>query len=232
MEERLKEHEPAPPEVSGPIGSGKLIAEMWPAYLIEIVVIILGITISLVLEEWRDHRKERQLETIYERNLLADISVDQRALEVVTDSTEVLIKRGNDLLSHPTSATLYADLRSLLARPDFLSGDATFSDLKNSGNLRLLHDIALKNLLFSYYSLVQNLKEAQDAERQATIILSGAYFLKRFPLSETAARQMSPKEMQELSGDTEFVNNVLPPRQNPEGVDRKTINEPYRRPVN
>src|ERR1700730_3843372 len=33
----------------------KLIKEMWPAYLIEIFVIILGISITLALEEWRDH---------------------------------------------------------------------------------------------------------------------------------------------------------------------------------
>lgn len=32
-----------------------LLNEMWPAYLIEVVVIIVGISITLVLEEWRDN---------------------------------------------------------------------------------------------------------------------------------------------------------------------------------
>ena len=37
-----------------------LIGEMWPAYLIEIVVIILGISITLALEAWRDGTKGRK----------------------------------------------------------------------------------------------------------------------------------------------------------------------------
>jgi hypothetical protein len=206
MEESIA-HEPAPP--GKPRRFRKLIAEMWPAYLIEILVIILGISITLVLEEWRDHQREQQLEKIYETNLLADITVDQKSLADVTDSTELLIKKGEDLLNHPSSATLYADLRGILSRPNFTSGDATFSDLKSSGNLRLLSDISLKNGLFAYYSLTQNLKENQDAEREATIALTGAYFLKRFPLATGKDRPMSEQDLRRLSTDNEFSNNVL-----------------------
>jgi hypothetical protein len=52
-----------------------LIRDMWPAYLIEIIVIILGISITLALEEWRDSSKESKLENIYLKNLLADVEV-------------------------------------------------------------------------------------------------------------------------------------------------------------
>jgi hypothetical protein len=58
----------------------KLIREMWPAYLIEILVIILGISITLGLEAWRDGIKEKRQEKIYLRNLKADLEEDMNSL--------------------------------------------------------------------------------------------------------------------------------------------------------
>jgi hypothetical protein len=89
--------------------------------------------------------------------------------------------------------------------------DASFTDLKSSGNLHLIKDIQLKNLLFAYYNETQHIKELQDAERQTAIILSGAYFLKHFPLDKNTI-EVSPittKEMKELLKNIEFDNNVL-----------------------
>ena len=74
MEESYKEKENLPAEghaeATHQPTSGKkhklvqLIKEMWPAYLIEIVVIIFGISITLALEAWRDQSKENELENI------------------------------------------------------------------------------------------------------------------------------------------------------------------------
>ena len=72
--------EPAPkPEKPAPKARTRdrfrhLLSDMWPAYLIEIVVIMLGISITLALEQWRDGAKEDQLEKIYRGNLAADIT--------------------------------------------------------------------------------------------------------------------------------------------------------------
>jgi hypothetical protein len=221
MEEKIKTEA----EVAVPIARQKkrkvrkLIEEMWPAYLIEIFVIILGISITLALEEWRDKSKESDLARIYQKNLLADVNVDLVSLKQVEQDTRELLSNGDELLNfikNPSANILTAsradsDIRSIIGRAKFFSSDATFSDLKNSGNLHLLDDIQLKNLLFAYYSQAQNIKEAQDAEQQATIIIAGPYFLKRFPLNNGANRQMvmDPRQFQALSEDVEFENNVL-----------------------
>src|SRR5258706_8174991 len=76
-----------------------LIKEMWPAYLVEIFVIILGISITLALEQWRDNRKENHLEKIYLKNLLADINVDLQSLNYATANTKDILNKGNDLIS-------------------------------------------------------------------------------------------------------------------------------------
>jgi hypothetical protein len=196
-----------------------LIKEMWPAYLIEIIVIILGISITLALEQWRDNSKEKQLEKVYLQNLLTDVQVDLDFLKSVSASTGRILGRGNELLNYirnPGTRTISSgqvnmDVRALLGRPRFLSQDATFSDLKSSGNLHLLKDIRLKNLLFDYYNRTQNIKEMQDAEQQATITISGAYFLKRFQLDDGGSRpELSDTEnLNNLLKSIEFENNVL-----------------------
>jgi hypothetical protein len=196
-----------------------LIKEMWPAYLIEILVIILGISITLVLEEWRDSSRERRLEQIYLENLLTDVNVDLQSLNYTSAATQKILDRGNELLAcigNPDSKVLSltqlnTDVRAILGRPNFLSTDATFSDLKSSGNLHLLEDIQLKNLLFAYYNQVQNIKDNQNAEQQATIILAGSYFLKQFSMNDVAGQPQpsGSNALNELPKNIEFSNNVL-----------------------
>jgi hypothetical protein len=236
MEESLSEKEPGPPEggqaVTGQSGQAeapsaspkknkvmRLIKEMWPAYLIEIFVIILGISITLAMEEWRDAGRERELEQIYLKNLATDVELDLRTLADVSAATQKILDHGNDLLArikdpakHIISIDqLGTDVRAILGRPKFESNDATFSDLKSSGNLHLLKDIRLKQLLFAYYNLARDIRDDQDAEQQATITLSGSYFLKEFPLDAFGERSTGPgsRVPGELSKSIEFDNNVL-----------------------
>jgi hypothetical protein len=196
----------------------KMIREMWPAYLIEILVIILGISITLGLEAWRDGIKEKRQEKIYLRNLQADLQEDMNSLRRADSGTQDLLQHGNKILSmihgeapvQINSSKLNEDIRSLLSRPKFLTHDATFSELKSSGNLHLIEDPELKNLLFAYYSETQIIKEAQDAEQQATITLSGPYFLKTFALDEKAAgNEALSANIESIAKDLEFQNNVL-----------------------
>ncbi|HET7000134.1 MAG TPA: hypothetical protein VFI33_02450, partial [Puia sp.] len=196
-----------------------LIKEMWPAYLIEIIVIILGISITLAFEEWRDNSRENHLEQIYLKNLQTDIGTDLTSLGQAISGTDSLLQKGNELLAYTRSPDnknippdkVHEDVRAILGRPNFFTSDASFTDLKSSGNLHLIKDIHLKNLLFAYYNETQHIKEVQDAERQATIILSGAYFLKQIPIDPMRSQSipMTANDMNGLLKNIEFDNNVL-----------------------
>ena len=195
-----------------------LIREMWPAYLIEVLVIILGISITVAMEKWRDDIKEQHLEKIYVQNLASNINTDQSSLASVIQRTDKIIEKGNELmlfLQNPKDSPIAADqitenVRAILDRPKFQSNDATFSDLKSSGNLHLIKDIQLKNILFSYYTTTQTIKEVQDAEQMATINIAGPFFLKRFSLAapENARQNRVTQNNDDLSGSVEFENNV------------------------
>ncbi len=96
----------------------------------------------------------------------------------------------------------------ILERPKFISADATFTDLRSSGNVHLIRDMQLKNLIFSYYNETEKIRENQRAEEEATITLSGNYFLKRFPL-EDSLRFSQNLQVKETINPVEFLNNVL-----------------------
>jgi hypothetical protein len=197
-----------------------LLGEMWPAYLIEIIVIILGISITLALEQWRDGAKEDQLEKIYRGNLAADIESDLGGLQYASAATTALLAHGQEILhaekgspTHSLSDTaLIIDLRAILERPNFIPHDVTFAELKSSGNLRLVKNVDLKWLLFAYYNQTQVIKEVQDAEQQATITLVGPYFLQRFPMDDRPGNRLIHQKGEgpaALSNDFEFRNLVL-----------------------
>jgi len=195
-----------------------LLGEMWPAYLIEVVVIIVGISITLVLEEWRDKGKEEELAKVYLANLAADIEADQHSLHFAASLTDSLLARGEEIrrfVKDPdghalTPQRLNEDVLKLIGRPKFIPHDATFSDLKSSGNLHLIKDVTLKGLLFSYYAEAVITKEIQEAEQQATIELSGRYFLQWFALdsSDDSPIFRNPGGIKALATNAEFRNQV------------------------
>jgi hypothetical protein len=224
MEENLQEKESSGEAPSLPVAGKKrslrgLIRDMWAAYLIEIIVIILGISISLGLEQWRDSSREYRLENIYLKNLLTDVDVDLQSLQNVIGGTEKVIVSGDELLKfvrnsgvkEPPYQRVDSDVRAILGRPKFYSSDASFSDLKSSGNLHLIKDVQLKNLLFSFYNQTQNIQALQDAEQQATINLSGNYFLKHFPMDDLGPVTTNSEGAQSVAlvKDFEFENHVL-----------------------
>jgi len=229
MEEKIEENESVSADKEteanrAPLAPKKhtvtgLIKDMWPAYLIEIIVIILGISITLALEAWRENSRESHLEKIYLNNLLTDVEVDLNSLDWVSARTENLLNRGNELLGYIRNpeeknisfSRINASVLAIIDRPKFITSDATFSDLKSSGNLHLIEDIQLKNLMFGYYSETQHIKEIQDAEQMATITLSGAYFLKHFPLGDSTILPVlsGSENITGLLKNIEFDNNVL-----------------------
>ena len=228
MEESIQENEPqtevtgtditSPPVHHKKQTIGGLIKDMWPAYLIEIIVIILGISITLAMESWRDDSKENKLEQVYLKNLVSDVDIDLQNLDGVIEKTKILLDHGNELTikgAVKTNTLNYSrvneDIRSIISRPKFISNDATFSDLKSSGNLHLIKDVHLKNLLFAYYNQAQIIRENQESEQLATITLSGNYFLKHFSLNDSAVQDpiLNRVPIDDLIQSVEFQNNVM-----------------------
>ncbi len=197
---------------------GQLLAHRWPEYFLEIIVVIIGITISLAFSNFQEEAANRKLQQAYLQSLQGDIISDVKKLEVIIQRTEVVIQSGKSLLQQSSSETgklgkedFVKLVQSVIERPNFVSKNATFYSLKSSANFQLVNDIELKNLLFEYDQLYQGLKTVESAELQETVFITGPYIIKYIPSVDSKRTQawLKSLDMEKILGEVEFVNNIV-----------------------
>ncbi len=222
--------EAQPPAPRRPRG-GPLVATLrhrWPEYLIEIFVIVFSISVSFGLDQWKERRREDEVERLYLKTLADNLGADVEALGEIIAGTRGVILRTQELLAAsrsstpPPAARFNAAFSEMARRPSFFAHDAAFSDLRSSGNLRVIHDFRLKNALFDYYGEYESIKAKELTERESMITLVAPFVLKHIRLGSgfadaggTAGAGRSggepaspPLPAPTLYNDPEFVNTL------------------------
>src|ERR1700710_2565774 len=70
---------------------GPLVATLrhrWPEYLIEIFVIVFSISVSFGLDQWKERRREDEIERLYLKTLADNLRADVEGLGEVTAGTQ------------------------------------------------------------------------------------------------------------------------------------------------
>ena len=123
-------------------------------FLAELFILILGITASFALNEWRVNRQERsqeiQLLQSFKENLAVDslvISGGLKQLEVQVKYAQRLLLAGDTLGTD--SLTIYSI--SLLNYVPFSTNDITYQQMKSSGTAGLIRNDSLANQLIGLY---------------------------------------------------------------------------------
>ena len=190
-----------------------LVRERWPEYVIEIIVIIFSITISFALDEWKDGRQKQELEQTYLKGLYSDIQKDIRQLNVVIAETQQIIQTAKSLSElSPQTPTNYhqfvENVRFVFKRPRFIAEDATFSDLKSTGNMQVINSFTLKNSLFDYYKQYETGVQVEAAELETTNAIIGPYLIRQLSLAEK--HNTAPKPgWATITNEVEFQNALL-----------------------
>ncbi|GAB2565457.1 hypothetical protein GCM10027190_13650 [Spirosoma areae] len=179
--------------------------------MLEVIVIIFSITISFALDEWKDSRQKKELEQIYLKGLYSDITTDVQELNEIIAETQQVIQKAKTLSEADGQTPGLANnqflnnVRFVFKRPRFIAEDATFSDLKSTGNMQVISSFPLKNALFEYYRQYEAIVQVEAAELDATNSIIGPYLLTRLPLAgkETTASSTT------LANDMAFQNMML-----------------------
>jgi type II secretory pathway pseudopilin PulG len=208
------ENLPLKPPVRKPVFRlGMLLREKWPEYIVEIVVIILGITLSFALEEWKDQQEKRHKEQAYLRELQGDLQTDQAQLGEIIGQTRQILQRATELIQicgQPKALfpadSLAAQLRFLMQRPRFVAENATFADLTGTGNMQLLRQAELRRSLFDYYRNYHSVFLVETAELEAANNLLGPYLIK-LPLFDAATAHHQARWQQ--AGQAPELLNVV-----------------------
>ena len=210
MEEKLPVQKPT----SNLSRLSTLLRERWPEYVIEILVIILSISASFALDEWKDKQRKQELEQLYLKELARDIEADINQLNEIITETKQIVFKANTLINlnqqalQPDYGQLTSDIRFTFKRPRFVAQDATFSDLKSTGNMQSLSSFSLKNELFNYYKQYESIILIETAELEATNAFIGPYMLRKLPLSG-GRKNGQELILTNLFKDVEFQNSML-----------------------
>jgi len=125
--------------------------------LIEIAIIVFAITLSLFVERWREQIHDRKIESQFLKGLKKDLSED--LIQLKEDSLSYVdVLHGWSYLRNAGINNLPLDKDSVAKYQyslgtftDFIPNDSRFEALKSSGELTVLEDDSLENLILDLY---------------------------------------------------------------------------------
>jgi len=130
----------------------------------EILLVVIGILIALQVNNWNEERKNQRLEQTYYENLirdlnnqLNDIKIQVNSEQNVQASVEKIIQSMNADFADtdPSQISKSLTLASITRTPNLF--DASFEDLKSTGNLNLIGNEELKTSILDYYQFADRL---------------------------------------------------------------------------
>lgn len=140
------------------------LAQKWPEYLLEILVITIGILGAFALNNWNESRKDRIEELVLLKQLLNEYESNLNQLESKINTRNALIKSSKELLSffeYPDTVKL----DDVVPRIANLALTVTYDPIKNdlfaSGNINRITNPKLKSLLTSWSTDVIQVQEVE-----------------------------------------------------------------------
>ena len=142
----------------------------------EIILVVIGILIALQINNWNEEYKDSQLEQSYYCKLLEDVNQDHVLLtQLMTDNQERILwtNKGIHLLQQENvmrKDVVQAMQKSInKIRFNFKPSLSAFDDLKSSGKLSIIKDLALKKRLLNYYAVLTGYGDIQDIVADASL---------------------------------------------------------------
>ena len=129
----------------------------------EIVLVVIGILIALQINNWNEAKKDNKLEVQLMRSLYEDLRVDTTNLNDLITRYQRQNKQLDTVLyyfhtlSKGYNDTIWRNLYSTINYRNFIYTDRTITQLKSTGDLKLIHDRSLTNAIIEYDSYVYKL---------------------------------------------------------------------------
>jgi len=129
----------------------------WLNHTLELVVVFISITAAFMLENWRENRKERQLEQKYLDSFRDDLSADAGVLNAIIPANAAKLERAAKFLwvemknnNWPVDSAAVI-LANMMTVDPFQRKKSTYESVKNSGSLGVLSDYEMRAKLVLYY---------------------------------------------------------------------------------
>ena len=147
----------------------------WKEYFLEFLMIFLAVALGFFAESYREHLTDQTKEKEYIQSLIEDLKSDQKTLSQhllhvksglsMTDSMMGLLNTPS-LIAGKTGQLYYFARLAPRLKPLSIN-NRTLEQLKNSGNFRLIRNLAASNKIMNYYeklSLIHLLESINETE--------------------------------------------------------------------
>jgi hypothetical protein len=157
-------------------------AHNWIAVIIDFLIVVVGIFVGLQVDQWNQDRKDRVLEAQYMQSIKKDMQADVSALDQTIEETKDRALAGRFLISALNNGEVGKDPNEfvwavytsfLLNYPSYTR--ATVDELRNTGNLRIIRNEALKSELANYYSEIARHEQFEANWRDMQIALEHSF---------------------------------------------------------
>jgi type II secretory pathway pseudopilin PulG len=133
----------------------------------EIILVVIGILIALSLNNWNENSNRNKLELEALKNLKEDFNYNLSGLVRSDSYNSENIESCLQILNHTGKRyteefVLDKYLNDAVSSSDYVAKNGFLNDLINSGNLGLIKNNVLRNLLSSWLSELFDLKEKED----------------------------------------------------------------------
>ncbi len=194
------------------------LSQKWPEYLLEVLVLIVGIYGAFALEEWNENNKNSRYKELMVQNIEKEFEVNSNQLNNVLNYDRQAIAACESLLGLintsviPKEFVLDSLVNNMYALWTFDPTAGAVRSAISSGQIHLLSQETLKEYLFSWQDL------ALDAKEEEQRFVENA--MKRMPEFEDRARAANnfhqydsrvprsqfPSDYESLLHDPEFEN--------------------------
>jgi len=143
----------------------------------EIILVVIGILIALQINNSNESKKQRERELHYLKNLKTDLQLNIEHLDNYITTRDAAINSANTIIAHYEGEPI-KDLEefnvhtvNIYTWQKFTQINNTFQELMNSGNLALISNDSIKNILLNLESLYSMLKNEEAHFRYDAEIL-------------------------------------------------------------
>jgi hypothetical protein len=131
----------------------------WHKYILELLVVFLGITLAFMMDSWKETRKDVELEQKYLHSFQSDLQKDAEGLTSIVNDCDTTLTILDNFIPLLGTDDLIADstgtvLNKMASYNSFYPELATYESIKNSGNLGLISNYELKEEFVKYYQML------------------------------------------------------------------------------
>jgi hypothetical protein len=192
----------------------------WKSYFWEFIMLFLAVFCGFLAEYQLEHKIEKDREVVYMKNMLEDLKKDTANINTAVSGNQIFVAGIDtllDLLSNPKNDTIYQRrlfISSLVNTYYYMTiqfSELTISQLKYSGNFRLIRIREVANAILQYEQGVNACKENYD-------LLPNYFHIYEATNKELFNMSLARRAFKAIEED--FRNVFLPPSEIEKLVDK------------